>query len=66
MDLQGFLLRARVLKLYRQALRAARKAPHDSRGGNVLFYWLGQDQFGLWNEVYLKGYKFLSSIVIKE
>ncbi|KAG8502341.1 hypothetical protein CXB51_000331 [Gossypium anomalum] len=30
MDLQGFLLRARVLKLYRQALRAARKAPHDS------------------------------------
>ncbi|KAK8681531.1 hypothetical protein V6N13_053933 [Hibiscus sabdariffa] len=31
MDLQDFLLRARVLKLYRQALRTARKAPHDSR-----------------------------------
>ncbi|XP_039064291.1 uncharacterized protein LOC120209316 [Hibiscus syriacus] len=31
MDLQDFLLRARVLKLYRQALRTARMAPHDSR-----------------------------------
>ncbi|KAK8572599.1 hypothetical protein V6N12_028651 [Hibiscus sabdariffa] len=28
---KGFLLRARVLKLYRQALRTAGKAPHDSR-----------------------------------
>ncbi|KAK3231908.1 hypothetical protein Dsin_003789 [Dipteronia sinensis] len=31
-DLQGFILRARVLKLYRQALRTARRAPHQARG----------------------------------
>ncbi|GAV75506.1 Complex1_LYR domain-containing protein [Cephalotus follicularis] len=30
-DLQNFILRARVLKLYRQALRIARKAPVDGR-----------------------------------
>ncbi|KAF9669740.1 hypothetical protein SADUNF_Sadunf14G0138600 [Salix dunnii] len=27
-----FILRARVLKLYRQALRTTRRAPHDARG----------------------------------
>ncbi|XVF63616.1 hypothetical protein PTKIN_Ptkin09bG0100900 [Pterospermum kingtungense] len=31
LDLQDFLLRARVLKLYRQALRIARRAPDHSR-----------------------------------
>ncbi|XVE69671.1 hypothetical protein DITRI_Ditri10aG0009700 [Diplodiscus trichospermus] len=31
LDLQDFLLRARVLKLYRQALRTARRAPEHSR-----------------------------------
>ncbi|PIN01527.1 hypothetical protein CDL12_25963 [Handroanthus impetiginosus] len=31
LDLQDFLLRARVLKLYRQALRISRRAPGDSR-----------------------------------
>lgn len=31
LDLQEFILRARVLKLYRQALRTARKAPVHSR-----------------------------------
>ncbi|KAI4336734.1 hypothetical protein L6164_015225 [Bauhinia variegata] len=31
MDLQDFLLRARVLKLYRQALRTTRRAPADAR-----------------------------------
>ncbi|KAJ8772675.1 hypothetical protein K2173_027852 [Erythroxylum novogranatense] len=31
MDLQDFILRARVIKLYRQALRTARRAPADSR-----------------------------------
>nr|CAD1844735.1 unnamed protein product [Ananas comosus var. bracteatus] len=30
MDLQAFILRARVLKLYRQALRTARRAPAHS------------------------------------
>ncbi|XP_050228554.1 uncharacterized protein LOC126677805 [Mercurialis annua] len=30
-DLQDFLLRARVLKLYRQALRIAQRAPDHSR-----------------------------------
>ncbi|KAG6748865.1 hypothetical protein POTOM_048802 [Populus tomentosa] len=29
--LQDFILRARVLKLYRQALRTARRAPGDAR-----------------------------------
>ncbi|CAA0831083.1 LYR family of Fe/S cluster biogenesis protein [Striga hermonthica] len=31
LDLQDFLLRARVLKLYRQALRISRRAPVDSK-----------------------------------
>ncbi|XP_028784755.1 uncharacterized protein LOC114743654 [Neltuma alba] len=31
MDLQDFILRARVLKLYRQALRSARRAPSSAR-----------------------------------
>ncbi|KVH88718.1 uncharacterized protein LOC112501789 [Cynara cardunculus var. scolymus] len=31
-DLQTFILRARVLKLYRQALRIAKRAPVPSRG----------------------------------
>lgn len=31
-DLREFILRARVLKLYRQGLRIARKAPVDGRG----------------------------------
>ncbi|XP_027333560.1 uncharacterized protein LOC113848301 [Abrus precatorius] len=31
MDLQDFLLRARVLKLFRQALRIAGRAPSSSR-----------------------------------
>ncbi|EPS72944.1 hypothetical protein M569_01813 [Genlisea aurea] len=31
MDLQEFLLRARVLKLYRQSLRVSRRAPSNSR-----------------------------------
>ncbi|CAH9107331.1 unnamed protein product [Cuscuta epithymum] len=32
LDLQDFLLRARVLQLYRNALRTARRAPIDARG----------------------------------
>ncbi|PRQ27281.1 putative complex 1 LYR protein [Rosa chinensis] len=32
LDLQDFLLRARVLKLYRQALRVTRRAPLEARG----------------------------------
>ncbi|XP_059636898.1 uncharacterized protein LOC132279000 [Cornus florida] len=31
LDLQEFILRARVLKLYRQALRTARRAPGHAR-----------------------------------
>ncbi|KAL3641034.1 hypothetical protein CASFOL_016002 [Castilleja foliolosa] len=31
LDLQDFLLRARVLNLYRQALRISRRAPVDSK-----------------------------------
>ncbi|XP_077220379.1 LYR family of Fe/S cluster biogenesis protein isoform X2 [Tasmannia lanceolata] len=31
LDLQAFIVRARVLKLYRQALRTARRAPSDAR-----------------------------------
>ncbi|XP_010918147.1 uncharacterized protein [Elaeis guineensis] len=31
LDLQAFIVRARVLKLYRQALRTARRAPIHSR-----------------------------------
>ncbi|CDP07344.1 unnamed protein product [Coffea canephora] len=31
LDLRDFLLRARVLRLYRQALRTIRRAPVDSR-----------------------------------
>ncbi|KMS95353.1 hypothetical protein BVRB_009000 [Beta vulgaris subsp. vulgaris] len=31
LDLQSFILRARVLKLYRQALRTASRAPNHSR-----------------------------------
>ncbi|KAJ3706786.1 hypothetical protein LUZ61_010491 [Rhynchospora tenuis] len=31
MDLQAFILRAQVLKLYRQALRISRRAPSHSR-----------------------------------
>lgn len=31
LDLRDFILRARVLKLYRQALRIIRRAPVDSR-----------------------------------
>ncbi|KAL6212748.1 hypothetical protein ACLB2K_017966 [Fragaria x ananassa] len=30
-DLQDFLIRARVLKLYRQALRVTRRSPVDAR-----------------------------------
>ncbi|KAI3991209.1 hypothetical protein MKX01_022430 [Papaver californicum] len=30
-DLQGFILRARVLKLYRQSLRVAQRAPSNAR-----------------------------------
>jgi hypothetical protein len=32
MDLRAFILRARVLKLYRQALRVTRRAPEHTRG----------------------------------
>ncbi|KAL5068932.1 hypothetical protein RYX36_019819 [Vicia faba] len=32
MDLQDFLIRARVFKLYRQALRVAARAPPPARG----------------------------------
>ncbi|XP_071703479.1 uncharacterized protein [Rutidosis leptorrhynchoides] len=32
LDLQAFILRARVLKLYRQALRVAKRAPAPSKG----------------------------------
>ncbi|KAI3797313.1 hypothetical protein L1987_32569 [Smallanthus sonchifolius] len=32
LDLQAFILRARVLKLYRQALRVAKRAPAHSKG----------------------------------
>ncbi|KAF8377769.1 hypothetical protein HHK36_031154 [Tetracentron sinense] len=31
LDLQAFILRARVLKLYRQALRTAQRAPSHAR-----------------------------------
>ncbi|XP_065846910.1 uncharacterized protein [Euphorbia lathyris] len=31
LDLQEFIIRAQVLKLYRQALRIARRAPNHSR-----------------------------------
>ncbi|KAK8945944.1 hypothetical protein KSP40_PGU022572 [Platanthera guangdongensis] len=31
LDLKAFIVRARVLKLYRQALRTARRAPPSSR-----------------------------------
>ncbi|CAN1857174.1 LYR motif-containing protein 2 [Linum perenne] len=31
LDLQGFIVRARVLKLYRKALRVVRRAPDHSR-----------------------------------
>ncbi|THU65701.1 hypothetical protein C4D60_Mb05t06420 [Musa balbisiana] len=31
LDLQSFIVRARVLKLYRQALRTARRAPTNAR-----------------------------------
>lgn len=42
LDLQDFLLRAQVLKLYRQALRVARRVPEHARGeifrlGRILF-----------------------------
>ena len=32
LDLQDFIVRAQVLKLYRQALRTARRAPGHARG----------------------------------
>lgn len=32
MDLQDFLIRARIFKLYRQALRVAARAPPPARG----------------------------------
>lgn len=32
LDLQSFILRSRALKLYRQALRTARRAPIHARG----------------------------------
>jgi len=35
LDLQAFIVRARVLKLYRQALRTARKAPAHTRGTGI-------------------------------
>lgn len=36
MDLRAFILRARVLKLYRQALRMTRRAPVHARGQTFL------------------------------
>jgi hypothetical protein len=36
LDLQDFLLRARVFKLYRQALRTTRRAPVQARGHNSI------------------------------
>lgn len=36
-DLQDFIIRARVLKLYRQALRTARRAPEQARGEFYIF-----------------------------
>lgn len=39
LDLQSFILRARVLKLYRQALKIAQRAPADVRG--LCFHFSG-------------------------
>ena len=36
MDLRAFILRARVLKFYRQALRMTRRAPAHARGLSCL------------------------------
>lgn len=36
MDLRAFILRARVLKFYRQALRMTRRAPEHARGLSFL------------------------------
>ncbi|CAB4265512.1 unnamed protein product [Prunus armeniaca] len=44
LDLQDFLLRARVLKLYRQALRITRRAPVDARGSMCSFEILMETQ----------------------
>ncbi|BBG94784.1 LYR family of Fe/S cluster biogenesis protein [Prunus dulcis] len=44
LDLQDFLLRARVLKLYRQALRITRRAPVDARGSVCSFEILTEKQ----------------------
>lgn len=35
-DLQDFILRARVLKLYRQALRTTQRAPAHARGKHLI------------------------------
>jgi len=43
LDLQSFILRARVLKLYRQALKIAHRAPVHVRGSCLsclLFFYL--------------------------
>lgn len=40
LDLQDFLLRARVLKLYRHAMRIAGRAPQNSRGETLGQYTL--------------------------
>jgi hypothetical protein len=37
MDLRAFILRARVLKFYRQALRMTRRAPEHTRGPLFLY-----------------------------
>lgn len=43
-DLQDFILRARVLKLYRQALRTAKRAPSHSRGFSP-YRWIKRSIF---------------------
>lgn len=40
LDLQSFIVRARVLKLYRQALRTARRAPTNARGQSATYVLL--------------------------
>jgi len=40
LSLQDFLLRARVLKLYRQALRIARRAPDHAQGESSEPKWI--------------------------
>lgn len=38
-DFKDFIIRARVLKLYRQALRTARRAPPHARGKVFIFFY---------------------------